>query len=232
MGRLLERDAELGLLREALERAGRGHGSAVLVSGEAGIGKTSLVRAFAAAARRDARVLTGQCDDLVTPRTLGPFRDMAHSLGGPLAEASRPGVERDAIFGAVQRELQHASTVMIVEDVHWADDATLDVLRYLARRLADLPSLLVLTYNGDLVGAEHPLRRVLGVLAGQDVRRIALGRLSREAVATLSLGRGADVDAVYLTGAAPPRRGGRWARPTSTRWSWRPPIRSRSCWRR
>jgi DNA-binding CsgD family transcriptional regulator/tetratricopeptide (TPR) repeat protein len=98
----------------------------------------------------------------------------------------------------VQRELQHASTVMIVEDVHWADDATLDVLRYLARRLADLPSLLVLTYNGDLVGAEHPLRRVLGVLAGQDVRRIALGRLSREAVATLSLGRGADVDAVYL----------------------------------
>jgi predicted ATPase len=89
--RLLERDSQLHLLREALTQAGRGRGSVVLVSGEAGIGKTSLVRAFAAGTGADTRVLIGGCDDLVTPRTLGPFRDMAQSADGPLAEAVRPG---------------------------------------------------------------------------------------------------------------------------------------------
>jgi predicted ATPase len=80
---LLERDAELDRLRETLRQAGRGRGAVVLVSGEAGIGKTSLVRAFAEHARARARVLVGVCDDLVTPRTLGPFRDMARDDDGP-----------------------------------------------------------------------------------------------------------------------------------------------------
>jgi tetratricopeptide (TPR) repeat protein len=155
--RLLERDGQLHLLREALTLADRGRGSVVLVSGEAGIGKTSLVRAFAAGLGAHARVLIGGCDDLVTPRTLGPFRDMAPSADGPLAEAVRPGAERDEIFAAAHRELERPSTVMIVEDVHWADDATLDVLRYLARRIAELPSLLVLTYRDDDLGAADPL---------------------------------------------------------------------------
>src|ERR671936_2463432 len=83
--RLLERAAELRRLEETLRHAGRGRGAVVLVSGEAGIGKTSLVRAFAEHARTHARVLVGVCDDLVTPRTLGPFRDMARGGGGPLA---------------------------------------------------------------------------------------------------------------------------------------------------
>lgn len=82
---LLERDAELRRLRETLRGAVQGRGSVVLVSGEAGIGKTSLVRAFAREAATDARVLVGACDDLVTPRTLGPFRDMARGAGGALA---------------------------------------------------------------------------------------------------------------------------------------------------
>ena len=84
---LLERDAELRRLRETLRGAGQGRGSVVLVSGAAGIGKTNLVRAFAREASGSARVLVGACDDLVTPRTLGPFRDMARGAGGTLAEA-------------------------------------------------------------------------------------------------------------------------------------------------
>jgi len=152
--RLLERDAELRRLQETLRQAGRGRGSVVLVSGEAGIGKTSLVRAFAEHARARARVLVGVCDDLVTPRTLGPFRDMARGGGGPLAEAAVAVAERDAVFGAVYQELSDRSTVMIVEDVHWADDATLDVVRYLAWRIAELPSVLVLAVDLESVPAE------------------------------------------------------------------------------
>ncbi|HJW63239.1 MAG TPA: AAA family ATPase, partial [Actinomycetes bacterium] len=94
---LLERDAELRRLRETLWGAGQGRGSVVLVSGEAGIGKTVLVRRFAREAAAQARVLMGACDDLVTPRTLGPFRDMARDAGGPLAEAVEPGTGREVV---------------------------------------------------------------------------------------------------------------------------------------
>ena len=99
----------------------------MLVSGEAGIGKTVLVRRFAREAAAQARVLVGACDDLVTPRTLGPFRDMARETGGPLAEAAEPGAGREAVFAAVHQELAGRPTVLVVEDVHWADDATLDL---------------------------------------------------------------------------------------------------------
>jgi hypothetical protein len=186
---LLERDAELRRLRETLRGAVQGRGSAVLVSGEAGIGKTSLVRAFAQEASGAARVLVGTCDDLVTPRTLGPFRDMAHDTGGPLAEAVDRVAGRDAVFGAVHQKLAGRPTVMIVEDVHWADDATLDVLRYLAWRIPSLPGVLVLTYRDDELGDIHPLRRVLGALTSSEVRRLALQPLSPSAVEELSGGR-------------------------------------------
>jgi DNA-binding CsgD family transcriptional regulator/tetratricopeptide (TPR) repeat protein len=201
---LLERDAELRGLRETLRRAGRGHGSVVLVSGEAGIGKTTLVRAFADQARAHARVLTGTCDDLVTPRTLGPFRDMARGGDGPLARAAASMAERDEVFGAVYQQLSERPTVMIVEDVHWADDATLDVVRYLAWRIQELPGVLVLTYRDDELRDDHPLRRVLGALARQDVQRLALRRLSPGAVQELAAEHGADARAVlHATGGNP-----------------------------
>jgi AAA ATPase domain len=202
--RLLERDAELRGLRETLRRAARRRGSVVLVSGEAGIGKTSLVRAFAEQARAHARVLTGTCDDLVTPRTLGPFRDMARGGDGPLARAAASMAERDEVFGAVYQELAERPTVMIVEDVHWADDATLDVVRYLAWRIQELPGVLVLTYRDDELRDDHPLRRVLGALARQDVQRLALRRLSPGAVQELAAQHGADPRAVLdATGGNP-----------------------------
>src|SRR5215218_8705144 len=201
---LLERDAELRRLRETLRGAGQGRGSVVLVSGEAGIGKTSLVRAFAREASGSARVLVGACDDLVTPRTLGPFRDMARGAGGPLAEAVEEVAGRDAVFGAVHQELAGRPTVMVVEDVHWADDATLDVLRYLAWRIPALPSVLVLTYHDDELGDDHPLRRVLGALASSEVRRLTLQPLSPRAVEELSGGRGADAAAVLAATAGNP----------------------------
>jgi DNA-binding CsgD family transcriptional regulator/tetratricopeptide (TPR) repeat protein len=200
---LLERDAELRRLRETLWGAGQGRGSVVLVSGEAGIGKTSLVRAFAREAAGRARVLAGACDDLVTPRTLGPFRDMARGAAPALAAAVEPGAGRDAVFGAVHQELARGPAVMLVEDVHWADDATLDVLRYLAWRIPDLPSVLVLTYREDELGGQHPLHRVLAALPHAEVRRLVLRPLSAGAVERLAGGH-ADAAAVLAATAGNP----------------------------
>ena len=184
---LLERDGELEVLEGALDRAARAAGSVELVSGEAGIGKTSLVRAFLRAAAHRATVLQGACDDLLTPRTLGPVRDAARTRGGPLAPALADG-DRDAVLAAVLTELGGSRpTVLVLEDVHWADDATLDVLRYVGRRVDELAAVIVVTFRDGEVG--RSLQRLLG---GPSVRRLALARLSRPAVARLAGGTCAD----------------------------------------
>jgi len=181
---LREREAELGALDAALREAVAGRGSVVLLSGEAGIGKTSVVRAFARSAAGRVRLLVGACDDLLSPRALGPLRDAARQASGTLA-AAVAAADREAVYAAVLDALATPS-VLVVEDAHWADDATLDVLRHLARRIADLPAVLVVTYRDEEVGPEHPLLRVLGALAGSTVRRLPLRNLSLPAVAELA----------------------------------------------
>ena len=198
---LLERDQELRRLRTCVTEAASGHGSAVLLFGEAGVGKTSVVRAFSREVAGTVRMLAGACDDLLTPRTFGPLRDAVR--GGPLAEALGRG-DRDGALGAIEQELARPTTVLLVEDVHWADDATLDVLRFLARRIADLPALLVLTYRDDELGRGHPLHRVLGALGGERVHRLKVHPLSRAAVARLAGGTTATSAPLYaLTGGNP-----------------------------
>jgi DNA-binding CsgD family transcriptional regulator len=185
--RLLEREAEFARLDSALVDAAAGGGSVVLLFGEAGIGKTSVVRAFLNAASGRARVLAGACDDLLTPRMLGPLRDAARgAAAGPLAAAAAAGGDRDAVLSAAIEELSdlRRPTVLLVEDVHWADEATLDVLRYVGRRIGGLPAVLLLTYRNNEVSHDHPLQRVLGGLSGETVHRMALAPLSRSAVAS------------------------------------------------
>ncbi len=165
MAALLERADEWDALTAAVGAAGRSRGSVVLVSGEAGIGKTSLVRAFAEHVAGRARRFVGGCDDLLTARRLGPLRDAAAGSGGPLEDALRSGGD---VFAAVVAELAGPRvTAVVVEDLHWADDATLDVLGYLARRIADLPAVLVLTYRDEAAATGHPVHRLLGSLVGR-----------------------------------------------------------------
>ena len=135
---LLERQVELDALEAAVERAAKGQGSAALVLGEAGIGKSSLVQAFLAAIGARARVLSGAGEDLLTPRALGPVRDAARSSNGPLAAALASSADPDLIFAAICDELALAPhpTVLVVEDAHWADGATLDVSRWRRSRSA------------------------------------------------------------------------------------------------
>src|SRR4051812_35943447 len=184
---LLEREPTLAALELAVGEAARGRGSVALVTGEAGIGKTSLVRAFAERAAGQARLLLSACDDLMASRTLGPLRD---AVLGPEPV--------DDVFSALLDALAaDPPTVLVVEDLHWADDATLDVLGYAARRIEPVGALLVLTCRDDEVDAGHPLNRFLGALVGAPVRRLALAPLSQDAVRRLCEGTGADPEALH-----------------------------------
>jgi DNA-binding CsgD family transcriptional regulator/tetratricopeptide (TPR) repeat protein len=204
---LLERQAELETLGAAVERAGAGRGSAVLVLGEAGIGKTSLVDAFLTAAAGRARVLAGACEDLLTPRALGPLRDAARSApGGPLAGALSPDADPDLVFAAVCDELAAppSPSVLVVEDVHWADGATLDVLRYLGPRVQGLPAVLLMTYRDDALTRDHPLRGVLGTLGSAAASRLRLSSLTPDAVRAMAEPTSLDPGELFeLTGGNP-----------------------------
>jgi DNA-binding CsgD family transcriptional regulator/tetratricopeptide (TPR) repeat protein len=207
MPHLLERQAELQTLGTAVERAGTGQGSAVLVLGEAGIGKTSLVHAFLAATAGRARVLAGACEDLLTPRALGPLRDAARSAAnGPLAAALSPRADPDLVFAAVSEELASppSPAMLVIEDVHWADGATLDVLRYLGSRVQNLPAVLLVTYRDDALTRDHPLRGVLGVLGSTAATRLQLTRLTSDAVRELAASTDIDPGELFrLTGGNP-----------------------------
>ena len=195
---LLERAADLEVVDRALLEAGRGSGSVVLVGGEAGIGKTSLVRAFAHNHSDDARILWGACDDLSTPRTLGPFHDIALQVGGVLKDTVAGGT-RGEVFDAVLDAMSHGyeKTVMIVEDVHWADGATLDVLKFLGRRIERVPATLILTYRDEEVPDDHPLMLVVGDLPAPAVHRVQLAPLSRAAVELAAVGYTGSVEDLY-----------------------------------
>jgi DNA-binding winged helix-turn-helix (wHTH) protein len=179
---LLEREEALGVLHRAIADARAGQGRVVLVAGEAGIGKTALVRALGAG---EVRVVVGACDDLVTPRPLGAVHDLAEGLprlAEPLAQPGAGDLQR-----ALLDELRHgrAPVVVVVEDVHWADEATIDLLTGVTRRIADVPAVLVLTFrSGEVVGS-HPLVPLLGGVPPAVVRHVDLAPLSMRAVAAL-----------------------------------------------
>ena len=183
---LLERAALLDELSGALADTAEG-GRVVLVAGEAGIGKSTLVKRFTERQAAQARFLLGACDPLLTPRALGPLHDIARQTGGRLAELLASGSPREAVFAALLDQLTRPPRqVVVVEDTHWADEATLDLLVFLGRRLERTPAMLIVTYRDDEVGADHPLRGVLGALPQGVVRRVRPQPLSEAAVAELA----------------------------------------------
>ncbi len=182
---LLERDEYLSALDEALRQAASGHGRIALISGEAGIGKTALVERFADAPA-DLRVLWGACEALFTPRPLGPFYDIAQQTASPLRALLDGETNRPLLFAAILDDLTRSPAVLVIEDIHWADEATLDLIKYLGRRIHRTSSLLILTWRDDELGRDHPLRFVLGDLPAREVTRLRLFPLSQSAVATLA----------------------------------------------
>ncbi len=200
---LLERDRQLGALTALVDSTATQGGAVALVAGEAGIGKTSLVGAFAS--RHRGTLLSGACEPLTTPRPLQPLHDIAHQSGGPLAAAMAGDLARHERFTVLLDLLRAAPTVAVIEDVHWADEATLDLLVFLGRRLADTPSVLVLTMREHTPDPPPRLAEALGHLArSARVVRVSLPPLSADAVSTLADGHEVEPERLFAVTAGNP----------------------------
>lgn len=196
---LLERERQLAILAALLDEAASHAGRLLLIEGEAGVGKTTLLGHFREAVTPVTPVFIGRCDPLSTPHPLGPFIEIVAALRGQTQDLLRAGAPRDEVFRAFQAQLSASPepVVVAIEDAHWADEATLDLLRFVGRRIEATRSLVIVTYRDDEVGRDHPLRVVVGDLATSlAVRRLALPRLSEGAVALLA--RSSAVDPVEL----------------------------------
>lgn len=204
---LLERSDGLAALEEHRERAALGHGGLVFVGGEAGVGKTSLVRWFLDRQHSHSRILVGACDPLGTPRPLGPLFDMASGLGPKVRGALDAEAYGPSLFGAFLDDLAAGPppAIVLVEDVHWADQATCDLLRFVGRRLGGVGVLVLATYRDDELGRSHPLRVVLGDLGtSSSTHRLTLAPLSAAAVAALARGSAVDAGNLYRQTAGNP----------------------------
>jgi DNA-binding CsgD family transcriptional regulator len=204
--RLIERESQLAALHQYASEASQGQGRLVFISGEAGVGKSVLLEEFAQELE-DARWLWAGCDGLFTPAALGPLLDIANQIDGELLRLCRAEAKRDQLYGALLRQLGDLQTltVIAIEDVHWADEATLDLLSYLGRRIQHLRVLLLVTYREEALVANDPLRLTLGGLASQRAtRRLSLPTLSTAGVAALAQGTGIDATELHRLTAGNP----------------------------
>ncbi len=200
---LLEREDALTALTMYAAEAATASGRVVLVTGEAGAGKTSVVDAFRERVP-GARWLGVGCDGYLTPRPLGVLHDLARQMGGALATHLARDAPRETLFSTLLAALgeEDSLTVLVVDDAHWADDASLDLLRFVARHLRDLRVVMLLAYRDAELPPEHNLRVLVGDMASHSgLRRVGLGPLTFAAIAELADGTPHDPVVVYrLTG--------------------------------
>ncbi len=203
---LLERQQQLEILNRCLQEARAGAGKLVLMAGEAGFGKSSLVERFASDHRRDAHTLWGACDGLATPRALAPIHEIAVQTSVLDGRAAQGDESRDWLFRSLFENFARPECICIVvlEDLHWADEATLDFLRYIGRRIQRTNTLFIATYRDDEFYANHPVRLVLGEFTGHHVIRMRLAPLSPNAVDVLAKDSGRDPALLHqITGGNP-----------------------------
>ncbi|HTW09071.1 MAG TPA: AAA family ATPase [Acidimicrobiales bacterium] len=198
---LLERDGALGAIGACLAQAASGMGSVVLIGGEAGVGKSAVCRAAVRdAARRGLATWSGACDALSTPQPLGPFLEVAAQAGeGAVLDVLRGAPNGHEVMASFVKWFKLGGpSLLVLEDLHWADEASLDLLRQLGRRAQSWPVVLLVTYRDDELDEWHPLRRALGDLSGGErLVRLVLYPLSPAAVATLAAEHDVDAQALF-----------------------------------
>lgn len=192
----LERDDLLTRLWGLFETARTGTGCLVFVGGEAGAGKTTLSRAHAKEVGTGIHLLWGACEPLDPPPPFGALHDMV-SHSDAVSVLLQSGNSRHEVF-AEFLELLSTPSLMVVDDAHWADDATLDLLRYVGRRVTDSRSQVLVCYREDELGLSHPLRALLGDLSTADgCLRLEVPLLSRNAVVDVAASEGVDGERLY-----------------------------------
>ena len=203
---LIERDGFLDLLQTQFSKVTAGEGHCVFLCGEAGIGKTTLVKVFCKQQKGGCNIYQGACDALFTPRPMAPLYDIIWQVNSDLWPTSHTIEERSVLFAGFFRELSNKKekTLIVFEDIHWADEATLDFIKFFARRITQLPCLFILTYRDDEIHFRHPLRNVLGDLSPDTFTRIQLTPLSRQAVYKMANEKKYDAEDVYsISGGNP-----------------------------
>lgn len=202
---LLERSAQLDFLLNRLAMAQRGQGSTIVLSGEAGIGKTSLLAAFAALLD-SVCLLRGACEASGATQPLGPLFDMAAGLTAPVASLLFEEAAPARLFTALLLMIQQSRdvVVMMIEDVHWADQTTLDLIRFLGRRSGFLKLLLIVSCRTDDMAAASRISELLGDLGPAAHYHLALPALTPGAVGVLASAAGYSASEIYrVTGGNP-----------------------------
>jgi DNA-binding NarL/FixJ family response regulator len=203
---LVERDGFLATLNSKLKIVSGGEGHTVFLSGTAGIGKTSLIKVFCKDLLSIYNVYTGSCDALFTPRPLAPLYDIAWQIRNDFWQDIGSMSDRALLFARFYHELanQLKPSVIVFEDIHWADEATLDFIKFLARRITQLKCLFILSYRDDEIHSGHPLRNFAGHLPRDSFSRLELTYLSKQTVQRMALEKGYDGDYVFKMTAGNP----------------------------
>jgi DNA-binding CsgD family transcriptional regulator/tetratricopeptide (TPR) repeat protein len=192
---LLEREELLSALSASFADAAERRGGLVLLAGEAGVGKTAVVRRFCEEHEAQADIWSGDCEPLFSPRPLAPFRQAAAAGGGP----------HEVVAELLRGRESARPLILVLEDVHWADEATLDVVRLLPREVERRRVLAIATFRDTELDRTHPLRIVVGELTTKPaVTRLAVEPLSKEAVALLAESAGLDPVELYRTTSGNP----------------------------
>ena len=204
--KLLERDCYLNELEDLLNSLPSDDGGYIVsISGEAGIGKTSLINAFKNLVKTRVDFLAGICDNLYTPRPLAPVYDFAEQINSDIINQLDSGIQRPSIFSNLIKEIRlHTPCIIVIEDVHWADDSTFDLIKFLGRRINTLNVLFIITYRDDEIKPNHQLKSVLNNLPSGHLKRMNLSPLSEKAVKSLALSFGReDINLYSKTGGNP-----------------------------
>ncbi|MDO6709748.1 AAA family ATPase [Aliiglaciecola sp. 2_MG-2023] len=201
----LEREAAIDKISNSISQIAQS-GKILLLSGEAGIGKTTLLEHVRSHADSTVDIYWSGCDPLFTPRPYAPIYDFAQLLSPTLLTQLENGAVPNLIYSSFFQAISQLGkpTILVIEDVHWADHASLDLIKYIVRRISFLPCLLCLSYRVDEVTQNHPLSSVLSLVPSAHTVRVHLEQLSQDAVAKLSKDSGYDPDALHkITGGNP-----------------------------